>query len=130
MSFQLDEKMMAENRAIITRNKTESDLFVDDKIKFKPGMMHYVSDTDNLFLSIKPMVLEDGTLKTITKVILEKDLDEIINNILKNVSFSEKQRDEIKTIAIQNNNVILSKEKPDTDIDNFFWFEIIEEEEE
>lgn len=130
MSFQLDEKMMAENRAIITRNKTESDLFVDDKIKFKPGMIHYVSDTDNLFLSIKPNILEDGTLKTITKVILEKDLDEIINNILKNISFSEKQKDEIKTIAIQNNNVILSEEEPDTDIDNFFWFEIIEEEEE
>ena len=40
MAFQFDEKLMAPNRAIITRNLTESDLFKQDPIKNKTVIIH------------------------------------------------------------------------------------------
>lgn len=55
MAFQFDEKLMAPNRAIITRNLTEKDLEEQDPIKNKPGMMHYIADSRKLFLSIAPI---------------------------------------------------------------------------
>ena len=67
MAFQFDEKLMAPNRAIITRNLTESDLFEQDPIKNKPGMMHYVEDSCKLFMSIKPITYEDLEGNKITK---------------------------------------------------------------
>lgn len=61
MAFQIDEKMMAANRAIITRNKCEEDLLRSDTVKYKPGMIHYCSDTQKLWLSIEPTRIIDAT---------------------------------------------------------------------
>lgn len=54
MAFQINEKMMAQDRAIITRNKIEQDLVRTDDVKFKPGMAHYVSENQKLWLSVEP----------------------------------------------------------------------------
>ena len=69
MAFQIDEKLMATNRAIITRNKIYADLEKIDSIKFKPGMIHYVAENQKLWLSIDPKnVVENGVTKTKTLV--------------------------------------------------------------
>lgn len=59
MAFQINEKMMAHDRAIITRNKSERDLLGNDLIKFKPGMLHYVADTQKLWLSVEPTIRDE-----------------------------------------------------------------------
>ena len=60
MAFNINEKMMATDRAIITRNRQMSDLDRIDRYKFKPGMLHYVSEGQKLMLSTEPMKDLDG----------------------------------------------------------------------
>lgn len=78
MAFQIDEKMMASNRAIITRNLDEKDLLITDAIKFKPGMMHYISENQKLYLSIDPIRQANGSVKTISEMITELRLAQIL----------------------------------------------------
>lgn len=78
MAFQLNEKMMAPDRAIITRNKTEQDLLRTDVLKFKPGMAHYVSDNQKLWLSIEPKKMPDNSIKTFLEIITDTRLEHIM----------------------------------------------------
>lgn len=78
MAFQLNEKMMAPDRAIITRNKTEQDLLRTDVLKFKPGMAHYVSDNQKLWLSIEPKKMPDNSIKTFLEIITDTRLEHIL----------------------------------------------------
>ena len=71
MAFQFDEKLMAPNRAIITRNLTLKDLEEQDPIKNKPGMMHYIQDSRRLFLSISPIKYTGINGEVITKSFIE-----------------------------------------------------------
>lgn len=81
MAFQINEKMMAQDRAIITRNKTEQDLLSTDLVKFKPGMAHYVSDTQKLWLSVEPTKITDNGVQK-TRTFLEVITDTRLSTIL------------------------------------------------
>lgn len=106
MAFQIDEKLLAANRAIITRNKTEKDLIRDDIAKFKPGMIHYIEDNDKLLLSIAPeKIYENGEPKV-------RAFTEILTNI-----------------AVKDYPIILMQKEQPTELqarkDNTFWYEIV-----
>lgn len=103
MAFQINEKMMAANRAIITRNKCEEDLLRSDTVKYKPGMIHYCSDTQKLWLSIEP-----------TKIIDKNGVEHI------------KTFKEIGTISVADSlKIILQSKKPDNVIsENTYWYQI------
>lgn len=79
MSFQIDENLMAPNRAIITRNKIYDDLISVNPIKNKPGMMHYISKDKKLWLSVDPHKVVENSLektKNLYEVITDKRLKE------------------------------------------------------
>nr|DAV25108.1 MAG TPA: hypothetical protein [Caudoviricetes sp.] len=78
MAFQINEKMMAHDRAIITRNKTERDLMKDDVIRFKPGMAHYISENQKLFLSVEPKKLPNNSIRKFLEVITDVRLSQIL----------------------------------------------------
>ena len=78
MAFQINEKMIAHDRAIITRNKTEADLLKDDVMRFKPGMAHYVSDTQKLWLSVEPKKVGTKTTRSCLEVVTDTRLDTIL----------------------------------------------------
>lgn len=78
MAFTLNEKMMATDRAIITRNRTGQDLLKTDVVKFKPGMIHYVSENAKLWLSIDPERLPNGNIKTFKEIMT----DTAVGNVL------------------------------------------------
>lgn len=78
MAFQINEKMMAHNRAIITRNQTDRDLLGTDPIKFKPGMAHYISENQKLWLSVEPKRLPDNSIRTLLEVITDVRLSNIL----------------------------------------------------
>lgn len=103
MAFQIDEKMMASNRAIITRNKCEEDLLRNDTVKYKPGMIHYCSDTQKLWLSIEP-----------TRVIDENGIEQI------------RTFKEIGTLSAgESLKIILKKDEPENVIsENTYWYQI------
>lgn len=61
MGFQIDEKLMSPNRAIITRNKTKEDIEKEISVTHKPGMLHYVAKDTKLWLSIDPRKAMDET---------------------------------------------------------------------
>lgn len=103
MAFQIDEKMMAANRAIITRNKCEEDLLRNDTVKYKPGMVHYCSDTQKLWLSIEP-----------TRVIDENGIEQI------------RAFKEIGTLSAgESLKIILQKKEPENVIsEDTYWYQI------
>lgn len=103
MAFQINEKMMASDRAIITRNKCEEDLLRSDAVKYKPGMIHYCSDTQKLWLSIEP-----------TRVIDEQGVEHI------------RAFKEIGTISVTDSlKILLQSKEPDNIInDNTYWYQI------
>lgn len=109
MAFQIDEKMMAANRAIITRNKCEEDLLRNDTVKYKPGMIHYCSDTQKLWLSIEP-----------TRVIDENGVEQI------------RTFKEIGTLSVgESLKIILQKREPENVIsEDTYWYKIDSSEEE
>lgn len=79
MSFQIDENLMAPNRAIITRNKIYDDLLSVNPIRNKPGMMHYISKDKRLWLSVDPHKVVENSLektKNLYEVITDKRLKE------------------------------------------------------
>lgn len=78
MAFQINEKMMAHDRAIITRNKIERNLLKDDSIKFKPGMAHYISENQKLWLSVEPKKLPDNSIRKFLEVITDVRLAHIL----------------------------------------------------
>lgn len=80
MAFQINEKMMASDRAIITRNKNENDLLITDSIKHKPGMMHYISDNQKMWLSVEPKRLEDNSIRSFMEIITDVRLAEVLKN--------------------------------------------------
>lgn len=82
MSFQFNEKMLAHDRALITRNLKFSDLSKtthDSYLKFKPGMLHYVAETKSLYLSIDPTPY-DGTDREFIEMLSEFTLNEKLLN--------------------------------------------------
>lgn len=78
MAFQINEKMMAHDRAIITRNKTERDLLKDDALRFKPGMAHYISENQKLLLSIEPRKLSDNSVRKFLEIITDVRLSQTL----------------------------------------------------
>ena len=78
MAFQINEKMMAHDRAIITRNKTEKDLLKDDALRFKPGMAHYISENQKLLLSVEPKKLSDKSVRKFLEVITDVRLSQTL----------------------------------------------------
>lgn len=83
MAFQINEKMMAQDRAIITRNKKEQDLLSSDLIKFKPGMLHYVAENQKLWLSVEPTI-KDGMKKSraFVEILHRESLEDILHEYL------------------------------------------------
>lgn len=81
MAFQINEKMMASDRAIITRNKTERDLLRTDSVKFKPGMIHYISENQKLWLSVEPKRIVENNKERI-RTSLEIITDTRLSNTL------------------------------------------------
>jgi hypothetical protein len=111
VGFQIDEKMIASDRAIITINKTETDLIRDDIVKFKPGMIHYIEDAERLLLSITPekeYVKGDPVVKAFTEILTNKAITDYPK-------------------------IILQETMPDSslygDKENVFWYEILSTEE-
>lgn len=72
MAFQIDEKLISSDRALITRNKKYTDLLGTDALKFKPGMIHYTADSQKLWLSVDPYVTSDGKVEKLVEISLVK----------------------------------------------------------
>ena len=81
MAFDIDEKMISHDRAIITRNLQEKDLNNSDPVKFKPGMIHYISNKRKLYLSVEPYIglnnKQLSVVEIITNLNLSKTIDEL-----------------------------------------------------
>lgn len=98
MAFQIDENMMAPNRAIITRNKIMDDLLSVNPLKNKPGMMHYVSKDKKLWLSIEPYKTMESNLET-TKTLYEVITDIRLKEEFEPMASKEYVDERVKEIA-------------------------------
>lgn len=98
MAFQIDENMMAPNRAIITRNKIMDDLLSVNPLKNKPGMMHYVSKDKKLWLSIEPYKIMESNLET-TKTLYEVITDIRLKQEFESMASKEYVDERVREVA-------------------------------
>lgn len=96
MGFGIDERMLSHDRALITRNNDISDLDMADRMKYKPGMMHYIENQERLMLSVKPFKDNNGITKYFKEIIvdgmIQDNLDKVsqYNNAIMEIQKNDK----------------------------------------
>lgn len=117
MAFNLDEKFIANNRAIITRNDVLDDVR-NNYLNYRPGMIHYISQNKSLWLSVADENNFEKSIKEPIEIVTSENFKKIFNtsNILSNAG----------DLAYNFNNIYMQASEPLEAKSEEVWFKLLD----